>query len=916
MTSRSHARRVRGHVVCLVLLLLSGGTSTTASAQESDASATSPEAAPEEKPADDETEGEAPTEETAEDAGAPAPPEGVEVIYVKGETTQGFKTDVSESVTQFDAEAIQALGAANVADLAKVTPGLEIKTAGATAPTFYIRGVGLNDFAANAAGAVAVYQDDVARNTPAIQLGRLFDVETVDVLRGPQGWGSGRNASAGAIKVFSKRPTGELDAFLRSSFGNYNLRDFEGAIETPVVEGMLASRLAFRVTERDPIRDNQCGRVEPFGQRAPNPAAPPGTAGGKVPPLQERFDTPAPAWTSYSFCGEVPRRVNNPTLGGTPAFRNNFSPIPGGLDDEVNDWSNWAARGQMLFEPPGLPDMEWLFNGHGSRLDELSVLGEGYGTGTGVNQNLGQATAAGFQPPEVTDMLEEIRREENPPPPAPPAPPAVVLPILADKLARHLDKKPYRGQYNRTGDTTLDTWGGFARGDWTLGDVTLTSVSGYDAWKRWRDQDQDFTPDILFESETRDNAWQVSQELKAAGELPDQRVNWEMGAYYLQEDIDSSQRQFFNDVPSIVFRELQLDYEQKLYSWAAGAGFGWDFVDDFRLEGGVRWNWERKNFQDTLFVPNSTLDPAGVDERSTWQAPTGGLTLTYRFAEDKNIYWKYGRGWKGGHYNALPQLNLGATKASPEKIDAFAIGTSGFWWDGRLGLRGELFYYQYQDYQVLIVEDSAAGPPAVAIINANDAQVYGGEIDARIEPFQEIDILEGLVVTGTFGWLESQYLDFTDEVVTNVPRTDGTIVQLIQTRDYTGNRLINSPEFKASVAVDWTLDFGRWGALLPRYDLSWSDEIFFDPSEGRGSPNPQNQLYLPDNTIGEEALLLHNVRLGYRTENGTVEIAGWVRNITDEVYKSYAFDASTFSRVVVQYTGEPRTFGLDFIVKF
>jgi outer membrane receptor protein involved in Fe transport len=59
-----------------------------------------------------------------------------------------------------------------------------------------------------------------------------------------------------------------------------------------------------------------------------------------------------------------------------------------------------------------------------------------------------------------------------------------------------------------------------------------------------------------------------------------------------------------------------------------------------------------------------------------------------------------------------------------------------------------------------------------------------------------------------------------------------------------------------------------------------------------------------------------NGRLGYRTEDGTIEIAGWVRNFLDTTYKTYGFDASQFSSVSINYYGEPRTYGMDFTVTF
>ena len=84
---------------------------------------------------------------------------GVEEMVVSGSTAGGILADVarSNSVTAFDSKDLEAIGAADISDLANFTPNLEIVVAGSTSPTFFIRGIGLNDFNANAAGAVAVY---------------------------------------------------------------------------------------------------------------------------------------------------------------------------------------------------------------------------------------------------------------------------------------------------------------------------------------------------------------------------------------------------------------------------------------------------------------------------------------------------------------------------------------------------------------------------------------------------------------------------------------------------------------------------------------------------------------------------------------------------------------------------------------
>ena len=171
------------------------------------------------------------------------------------------------------------------------------------------------------------------------------------------------------------------------------------------------------------------------------------------------------------------------------------------------------------------------------------------------------------------------------------------------------------------------------------------------------------------------------------------------------------------------------------------------------------------------------------------------------------------------------------------------------------------------------------------------------------------------MLTGRFGWLQSQFLDFTNELF----RGDNSIPPQVITKyiDYSGNPLINSPKFKLSGAAEWTFDFGRWGAVIPRYDFAWSDDIFFDPSAGKGVGTAANfNPVYPDYAIGQPAFWLHNLRLGYRTPEGNVEIGVWVRNLEDTRYKTYGFDAGQFSKVVINFVGPPRTIGLDFSVNF
>jgi iron complex outermembrane receptor protein len=290
------------------------------------------------------------------------------------------------------------------------------------------------------------------------------------------------------------------------------------------------------------------------------------------------------------------------------------------------------------------------------------------------------------------------------------------------------------------------------------------------------------------------------------------------------------------------------------------------------------------------------------------------LSLSYRFNEDVSTYFKYSRGFKPGHFNAQTARPVDSEPAGPESLDSFEWGMRGRWFEGRLSAGAAFFYYLYEGYQVFLFTDVPGLPPTLEVVNANNAENYGSEVDMRLEPLAGLvpGAFDGLVMHLRVGWLESQFVDFQ-----NVVFRQAAVGQPFPvTIDFTGNRLPNSPQFTVSGSAQWSFDFGRWGAISPRYDFAWTDDVFFDAAEGRGSPNSDGVSTLPPLTIGQGAFWLHNLRLSYRAPSGNMEVAAWVRNLTDTTYKTFAFDASQFQKVVLNFVGQPRTIGIDISFSF
>ncbi len=927
--------------------------SAAADELEQAAEADAPEqAAPSEPPAESDL--------TAE-RGPPADPdydpdfdpdlEEIHVLGTESEATRDFET--ADSVVGFSGEDLTALGVQDIADLDIYTPNLEIVTSGATTPTFFIRGVGLNDFNPNSTGAVAIYRDDVAINAPALQLSPIFDVEAINVLRGPQGSGLARNASAGAIKIYSRKPTGDFNAFLRSELGNFDSRDFEGAIETPIFVDTLSGRFAFRFSERDGTMKNRCGEAPAFGDRVAVPATPVRNALG--------LTISDPPW---SICSE-PVAPGGALMG--------ISAIPTGLPSRINNIDNWAARGTLAFEPT--PEMSWLLSAHGSRRDEYSRLGQAYGTsgfsclngdiancypgsrlfpnGSRIVNVLGGTQGTGietYRAPEVQTRLEQLApclkgvpgfpagtcEQAGPQQAANQALLNRAKFIVAKELAQELDSDPWAGDFNicdsdqdvnplvpgvqcdkDAGKTKNDTWGLALNGKLDLpGELQISSVSGYDTYDRFIDLDLDFSPQTLFHIQTVDDGWQVTQDLRLQGSFDDEQLlRWDIGGWMLHEELDVM---VTNDLGKNADRGVgKRDYTQELWSAAGYANLSFDFWEDFTLDGGFRYNWEQKKLDFALTYELIT-DPFLEKLSDSWNAPTGTVRLTYRFREDTHVFWKYTRGWKPGTYNATSALSddfftgvpfANVSTADPEQVDSFETGIRGSWFDDRLNLDFSFFYYSYADYQIFTAQQFEGGQPEFVILNADDAEVYGAEVEAVGRPW------EGSFINARFGWLESQFLDFVqlqqERVLLGNQRI--TVNREIQN---TGNRLLNSPRFKLSLTAEQTLEIGRWGSVTARYDGVWTDTSYYDATQGRGIPNVQNVQFLPEDTIAQPAFWLHNFRLSYKTPDSLIEVAGWVRNLDDKAYKTFAFDGSTFNNTTIYFVGDPRTYGFTVVFNF
>jgi iron complex outermembrane receptor protein len=154
--------------------------------------------------------------------------------------------EVAASVTALDNAELQALNAVSLVDAAGAVPGAEIfDDRGAGQPTWVIRGVGLTDFNVNNAPTAAIYYDETYLVSNVLGGIGLFDLERVEVLKGPQGGLYGRNTTGGVVRVISAKPDlGRASGALRASYGSSDEVRIQGAANLPIIKDKLAIRLA------------------------------------------------------------------------------------------------------------------------------------------------------------------------------------------------------------------------------------------------------------------------------------------------------------------------------------------------------------------------------------------------------------------------------------------------------------------------------------------------------------------------------------------------------------------------------------------------------------------------------------------------------------------------------------------------
>jgi iron complex outermembrane receptor protein len=178
----------------------------------------------------------------------------LEEVVVTSQYREQSLQEVPVAVTAFSTADIEDAGIGSTQGFIDLTPNVSLDDSFTYGNTFVsIRGVSQIN---NADSPVAIVVDGVPQNNQKQFKMKLFDIERIEVLKGPQGALYGRNAIGGAINIVSKKPTNEVEGFAKLSAGNGGLVDVSAGISAPIIDDVLSVRLAGSYLERDGLIDN------------------------------------------------------------------------------------------------------------------------------------------------------------------------------------------------------------------------------------------------------------------------------------------------------------------------------------------------------------------------------------------------------------------------------------------------------------------------------------------------------------------------------------------------------------------------------------------------------------------------------------------------------------------------------------
>lgn len=712
----------------------------------------------------------------------------LEEIVVTANKRESSLMETGLSISAYSSERMEQLGIDDVNDLSVNTPALSITTD----DRITIRGVGQESSALGIDPGVATYSDGVyLRGTALYQSNNFYDMERIEVLRGPQGTLYGRNTAGGAINLVRKKPQQEFEGDMNVEVGNNGYLVTQGMINLPIND-QVAWRTSLSKVQRDPIQNNDAGRD-----------------------IDSKDDTTFDTTLVVDFTDDwtADLRVFGFERSGIP--ESGYIPVAFNTTDRafagaINTNATFGSAPN-----PGVNDISNTSRDYANHNDEDF---------TGIT--LTNTVTLGDMDIKIIAAHSESSGDSA---------------VDADRSSNDLASIVYTKQY----DVTIDTLEVQFISDFDGPVNFIAGLYGYqskeDSYISFRNIADDlYSTSVDFYSDTSlfslavDNADHLNRTLIPLGALGDTTTGNLMDMFVtfgaVGDYVGMADNTYF-----------YADSSLKSESYAAFGQVDYDISDQLTMTLGLRYSQDKKSgaeevyiavpmtgdyfspgialishTQDALnpnnsigFLQNTQTNNEGADD---WNNVSGTARLEYSLDEGF-VYGSVSTGYRSGGFNLGAGKSSGLDDFNEEIITSYEIGYKGMMLDKTLSLEVAAYYYDYQDLQVLQTFIADDGNQGNEINNAASASITGLELQMAWRASQN------LTLSGGYAYAKSEY----DGFVTIDTASLSTVEQ-----DLSGNRLNRAPEHKFGLNAAYDISLGDMGDLTLVGVYSWIDEMYTD----------------------------------------------------------------------------------------
>jgi len=688
----------------------------------------------------------------------------LEEVIVSARKRDESLQDVPLSIQPFDAETLRRAGMQNLYDVTSRVPGMQLDVSNITDTQIFIRGIGSDIESAAADRAVGIFIDNVYMSRNSGSLTDLYDLERVEVLKGPQSLMFGKNIVGGLIHYVTAKPGEEFSAKAEATAGDYERTDFSGSVSGPLADAVYGSLTgvsrsrggyARNTASGQDVEDLESNTLRTHLRFVPSEAlevllsadVTRLRAGARWVDVVEAGDSDAVNWLRFDV--DPPAELPGWNIPDRNAAFVNSDERKGPKNvDGYQDADLWGTSARIEWS---INERMHLMSLTAYRNTEVKTREDGGGLYFDF-----PLQANGI--PDISSAVNQFATD----------PLAYIAAVPDDYYDQRKDDEVE--QFSQEFILTWDDGGALS---WRVG------------------------------------AYYLNEDIERAEIVNHLFPDFN---YFIALAYAGDGSAFGSEVGGTSYAYTATDAD----NYGVFGEFTYALTEQLSLNAGLRYAKDEKDFSVSRagvpFDGDFTNGPFSGGDNNDWDELLPTVALSYKLNDAATFYARYAEGYKAGGWNGenAKDTDIAAVSFDPELATSYEIGGKFEFADGRARINVAAHYTEYDDLQTQqFVTDQPGIPPNNLIVNAdNGTDAKGVELDFTVMP------VAGLTLFGNYAWTDCEFA--------------GSLIIDSSGTDIDGNTCRRTPEHAYNIGFQFEGSLADKGLAYLRVDYNWSDEFYFD----------------------------------------------------------------------------------------